>query len=112
MSETLTPMMQQYYQLRRDLPPDTFLFFRMGDFYEMFNEDAVEVSAVLNISLTKRGGMPMCGVPYHSVRSYVKRVLNAGKRVALCEQVGEVKPGKLVRREITRILSPGTLEDV
>ncbi|MFI0347258.1 MAG: DNA mismatch repair protein MutS [Chthoniobacterales bacterium] len=112
MSSELTPMMQQYHTLRRDLPPDTFLLFRMGDFYEMFFDDAVKAASILNISLAKRGETPMCGVPYHAIRGYIRRLLNAGKRVAICEQVGEVKVGKLVKREITRILSPGTLEDV
>ena len=111
MSE-LTPMMQQYHLLRRDLPPDTFLLFRLGDFYELFLDDAVEAASILNVALTKRGETPMCGVPYHAARGYLEKLLSAGKRVALCEQVGEVQSGKLVRREITRILSPGTLEDV
>lgn len=112
MSEKLTPMMQQYHVLRRDLPPDTFLLFRLGDFYEMFFEDAIEAASILNVALTKRGETPMCGVPHHALRGYLNRLLKAGKRVALCEQVGEVQTGKLVKREITRILSPGTLEDV
>lgn len=112
MSEKLTPMMQQYHLLRRDLPPDTFLLFRLGDFYEMFFDDAIQAAPILNVSLTKRGETPMCGVPHHALRGYLKKFFKAGKRVALCEQVGEVQTGKLVKREITRILSPGTLEDV
>ncbi|MBM3856531.1 MAG: DNA mismatch repair protein MutS [Verrucomicrobia bacterium] len=108
----LTPMMQQYHLLRRDLPPDTFLLFRLGDFYEMFFEDAIQAAPILNVSLTKRGETPMCGVPHHALRGYLRKFFKAGKRVALCEQVGEVQTGKLVKREITRILSPGTLEDV
>lgn len=104
-------MMKQYHALRRDLPPGTFLLFRLGDFYEMFFDDAKEASAILNVALTKRGDVPMCGVPYHAARGYVEKLLAAGRRVAFCEQVGEVQAGKLVRREITRILSPGTLED-
>ena len=104
-------MMKQYHALRRDLPPGTFLLFRLGDFYEMFFDDAKEASAILNVALTKRGEIPMCGVPYHAARGYMEKLLAAGRRVALCEQVGEVQTGKLVRREITRILSPGTLED-
>jgi len=106
-----TPMMKQYHALRRDLPPGTFLLFRLGDFYEMFFDDAKEASAILNVALTKRGDVPMCGVPYHAARGYMEKLLAAGRRVAFCEQVGEVQSGKLVRREITRILSPGTLED-
>lgn len=104
--------MQQYHLLRRDLPPDTFLLFRLGDFYEMFFEDAIQAAPILNVSLTKRGETPMCGVPHHALRGYLRKFFKAGKRVALCEQVGEVQTGKLVKREITRILSPGTLEDV
>jgi len=104
--------MKQYHAMRRELPPGTFLLFRLGDFYEMFFDDAKEASAILNVALTKRGEVPMCGVPYHAARGYMEKLLSAGKRVALCEQVGEVQAGKLVRREITRILSPGTLEDV
>jgi DNA mismatch repair protein MutS len=111
MSSEATPMMKQYHALRRDLPPGTFLLFRLGDFYEMFFDDAKEASAILNVALTKRGEVPMCGVPYHAARGYMEKLLAAGRRVALCEQVGEVQAGKLVRREITRILSPGTLED-
>ena len=104
-------MMKQYHALRRDLPPGTFLLFRLGDFYEMFFDDAKEASAILNVALTKRGEVPMCGVPYHAARGYMEKLLAAGRRVAFCEQVGEVQAGKLVRREITRIVSPGTLED-
>jgi len=106
-----TPMMRQYQEIRRELPPNTLLLFRLGDFYEMFFDDAKEVSALLNVALTKRGDTPMCGVPYHSARTYVARLVEAGKRVAICDQVGEVTPGKLVRREISRILSAGTLDD-
>ena len=111
MASEATPMMKQYHALRRDLPPGTFLLFRLGDFYEMFFDDAKEASAILNVALTKRGDVPMCGVPYHAARGYMEKLLAAGRRVAFCEQVGEVQAGKLVRREIARILSPGTLED-
>ena len=107
----LTPMMRQYQDIRRGLPPNTLLFFRLGDFYELFFDDAREASVLLNVALTKRGGTPMCGVPCHSARAYVAKPVEAGKRVAICDQVGEVTPGKLVRREIARILSAGTLDD-
>jgi len=107
----LTPMMRQYLDIRRELPPNTLLLFRLGDFYEMFFDDAREASSILNVALTKRGDTPMCGVPYHSARAYVAKLVEAGKRVAICDQVGEVTPGKLVRREIARILSAGTLDD-
>ena len=107
----LTPMMRQYQDIRRELPPNTLLLFRLGDFYEMFFDDAREASALLNVALTKRGDVPMCGVPYHSARAYVAKLVEAGKRVAICDQVGEVIAGQLVRREIARILSAGTLDD-
>ena len=110
-SDKLTPMMRQYLDIRRELPPNTLLLFRLGDFYEMFFDDAREASAILNVALTKRGDTPMCGVPCHSARTYVAKLVEAGKRVAICDQVGEVVPGKLVRREISRILSAGTLDD-
>ncbi len=109
--DKLTPMMRQYLDIRRELPPNTLLLFRLGDFYEMFFDDAREASALLNVALTKRGDTPMCGVPYHSARNYVAKLVEAGKRVAICDQVGEVTPGKLVRREIARIVSAGTLDD-
>jgi len=111
MSEQLTPMMRQYHATRRELPPDTLLLFRLGDFYEMFFEDAREASAILNVALTKRGTTPMCGVPYHAARSYIEKLIAAGKKVAICDQVGEVQQGKLVRRELTQILSAGSLDD-
>jgi DNA mismatch repair protein MutS len=104
-------MMQQYHALRRELPTGTLLLFRLGDFYEMFGEDATEASRVLNVALTKRGTTPMCGVPYHAARNYIEKLIAAGWRVAICDQVGEVTAGKLVRREISQVLSPGTLDD-
>jgi DNA mismatch repair protein MutS len=110
-ADKLTPMMRQYLDIRRELPPNTLLLFRLGDFYEMFFDDAREASALLNVALTKRGDTPMCGVPYHAARAYVAKLVEAGKRVAICDQIGEVTPGKLVRREIARILSAGTLDD-
>jgi len=109
--EKTTPMMQQYLAVRRELPPGTLLLFRLGDFYEMFGEDAIEASRLLNVALTKRGTTPMCGVPYHAARNYIEKLVAAGWRVAICDQVGEVTAGKLVRREISQILSPGTLDD-
>lgn len=104
-------MMKQYHAVRRELPPHTLLLFRLGDFYEMFGEDAKEASAVMNIALTKRGETPMCGMPFHSARNYIEKLVKAGWRVAICDQVGEVTAGKLVRRELTQILSAGTLDD-
>jgi len=103
----LTPMMAQYRKIKSGLPPDTLLLFRLGDFYEMFYEDAVEGARILNVALTRRGQAPMCGIPYHAAASYIGRLLRAGRRVAVCDQVEEARPGKLVRREVTQILSPG-----
>jgi DNA mismatch repair protein MutS len=110
MPENPTPMMRQYLAVKRELPPKTLLFFRLGDFFEMFGEDAREASGVLNVALTKRGQMPMCGVPCHAAKGYIEKLVAAGWRVAVCDQVGEVKAGKLVRRELTEIVSAGTLE--
>ena len=109
--ENLTPMMRQYHAVRRELPTGTLLMFRLGDFYEMFGEDATEAAPVLNVALTKRGATPMCGVPFHAARGYIGKLIAAGWRVAVCDQVGEVTAGKLVRREVSQILSPGTLDD-
>ena len=105
-------MMEQYLQIRRELPPDTLLFFRLGDFYEIFQDDAKEGAPILGITLTQRNGMPMAGIPYHAADSYVNKILAAGKKVAICDQIEAPKPGKIVKRALTRILTPGTaLED-
>ncbi len=105
-------MMQQYQRIRRSLPADTLLLFRLGDFYEMFLEDAKEASALLNVALTKRNQIPMCGIPYHAAEGYIRRLIKAGRRVAICDQVSEPQPGKIVEREITHIVSPGTVADL
>ena len=107
-----TPMMAQYQAMRKSLPADVILLYRLGDFYEMFFEDAKTAAPILNVALTKRGGTPMCGVPYHAAQSYLARLLKAGKRVAIAEQTSEPKPGKLVEREIARILTPGSIDDI
>ncbi len=104
----LTPMMQQYFEVKRGLPRDTLLLFRLGDFFELFFDDAVAASKLLGITLTKRGDTPMAGIPAHAVDNYVSKLLAAGKKVALCDQAEPAKAGKLVRRQLTRILSPGT----
>ena len=104
-------MMRQYLRIRQGLPADVILLFRLGDFYEMFNEDAKVASAILNVTLTRRQETPMCGVPFHAADHYVGRLIRAGKRVAICDQKGEVLPGKLVDREITQVLSAGTVTD-
>ncbi len=107
-----TPMMAQYLAMRKSLPADVILLYRLGDFYEMFFEDAKTAAPILNVALTKRGGTPMCGVPYHAAQGYLARLLKAGKRVAIAEQTSEPKPGKLVEREIARILTPGSIDDL
>ena len=104
----LTPMMAQYRSIKSDLPKDALLLFRLGDFYEMFFEDAQQGSGILNVALTKRGVVPMCGIPCHAANGYIARILKAGRKVAICDQVEEAQPGKLVKREVTQILSPGT----
>jgi len=104
----LTPMMAQYRRIKSELPKDALLLFRLGDFYEMFFEDAKEGSQLLNLSLTARNGIPMCGLPFHAANGYIARILKAGRKVAICDQTEDAKPGKLVKREVTQILSPGT----
>ena len=105
---TLTPMMAQYRRIKGELPKDVLLLFRLGDFYEMFFEDAVVSSQLLQLTLTQRNGIPMCGLPHHAANNYIGRLLKAGRKVAICDQTEEAKPGKLVQREVTSILSPGT----
>ena len=112
MQDVLTPMMQQYRRLRSSIPADTLLLFRLGDFYELFFEDAREAAALLNVALTKRNGVPMCGVPYHAAQSYVAKLIKAGRRVAICDQTSEPQPGKIVSRDITQIISAGTVSDL
>src|SRR6185503_19929153 len=104
----LTPMMAQYRRIKSELPKDALLLFRLGDFYEMFFEDAQVSAQLLNLSLTKRNGIPMCGIPYHAASGYISRILKVGRKVAICDQMEDAKPGKLVKREVTQILSPGT----
>jgi DNA mismatch repair protein MutS len=104
----LTPMMAQYRRIKSELPKDALLLFRLGDFYEMFFEDAQEGAQLLNVALTKRGVIPMCGIPFHAANNYITRLLKAGRKVAICEQLEDAKPGQLVKREVTQILSPGT----
>lgn len=104
----LTPMMAQYRRIKSELPKDALLLFRLGDFYEMFFEDAQNGAQILNVALTKRGVVPMCGIPFHAANGYIAKLLKAGKKVAICEQLEEARPGQLVKREVTQILSPGT----
>jgi DNA mismatch repair protein MutS len=111
MSDALTPMMQQYHRLKREIPPDALLLFRLGDFYEMFFDDAEEGSRLLDLTLTQRQGTPMCGMPYHAAEGYIAQLLKAGRRVAICDQMEAPRPGQVVRREITQILTPGSILD-
>jgi DNA mismatch repair protein MutS len=112
MRDALTPMMQQYRRLRGSIPADTLLLFRLGDFYELFFEDAKEASVLLNVALTKRNGVPMCGVPYHAAQTYIAKLIKAGRRVAICDQTSEPQPGKIVSRDVTQIISAGTVSDL
>lgn len=111
-----TPMMQQYMNIKRKYP-DSILFYRMGDFYEMFNEDATIASRVLEITLTSRNKnkanpTPMCGIPYHSSKSYIAKLIKSGKKVAICEQTEDAKLTKgLVKRKVVRVITPGTVLD-
>ena len=107
----VTPMVQQYLDVKNQ-HPDELLFFRLGDFYEMFYDDAIKASEVLNITLTKRSGnddIPMCGVPYHSVDGYIAKLIKKGFRIAICEQVEDPKLAKgIVERKVIKIITPGT----
>ena len=113
MTEPTTPLMRQYHALKKQHPA-ALLLFRLGDFYELFFEDAVVASRILQITLTARNkekgdAIPMCGVPYHAAENYIARLIRAGHKVAICEQMEQPGPGKnLVRREIVRVLTPGT----
>jgi len=104
----LTPMMAQYRRIKGELPKDALLLFRLGDFYEMFFEDAQTGAQVLNLSLTARNGVPMCGLPHHAANGYIARILKSGRKVAICDQMEDARPGQLTKREVTQILSPGT----
>jgi len=104
----ITPMMAQYRRIKHELPADALLLFRLGDFYEMFFEDAQAGAQLLNVALTKRGTTPMCGIPYHAAHGYIARLLRAGRKVAICDQMEDARPGQLVKRQVTQILSPGT----
>jgi DNA mismatch repair protein MutS len=113
MNEPNTPLMQQYHAVKKQ-HPGALLLFRLGDFYELFYDDAVTASRILQITLTSRNkekgqAVPMCGVPYHAAENYIARLIRAGYKVAICEQMEQPGPGKkLVRREVTRVLTPGT----
>lgn len=114
--ENLTPMMKQYHDIKSNYK-EYILMYRLGDFYEMFFEDAVEASALLEITLTKRNAgnnqtAPLCGVPYHSVEGYIAKLIQKGRKVAICEQVEDPALAKgIVKREVVRVITPGTLVD-
>ena len=105
--------MMQQYQAVKNAHPDQILFFRLGDFYEMFLDDAILVSKELELTLTKRStagdGIPMCGVPYHAAESYINKLVNKGYKVAICEQIGDPKAKGLTKREVIKIVTPGTV---
>jgi DNA mismatch repair protein MutS len=109
MSKT-SPMLEQYRRIKRE-QEGNILFFRLGDFYEMFARDAVEVSGLLNLTLTSRNGLPMCGIPYHAARSYIARLLKMGKKVAICEQLPSSGKQKMMDREVVEVITPGTTVD-
>lgn len=116
-SDTLTPMLQQYFEAKA-AHPDAILFFRLGDFYEMFFEDAVEASKILEITLTSRGRerdgepIPMCGIPHHAAEGYLHKLLEAGRKVALCDQVEDPRKARgIVKREIVQVVTPGVRFD-
>jgi DNA mismatch repair protein MutS len=108
MEVQLTPMMQQYRRVKQQIPADALLLFRLGDFYEMFFDDAKTGAQILNLTLTHRNGVPMAGIPHHAAEGYIGKILRAGRKVAICDQLEEAKAGKLVQRDVTQILSPGT----
>ena len=109
---SLTPMMEQYFRIK-ELHRDALLFFRLGDFYEMFYEDAKIAAPILDIALTSRQKVPMCGVPYHAVNSYLPKLLRQGFKVAICEQVEDPKAAKgVVRREVIKVVTPGTAVEI
>jgi DNA mismatch repair protein MutS len=104
-------MLDQYRRIKREHQGEV-LFFRLGDFYEMFADDALEVSALLNLTLTSRNGLPMCGIPYHAARSYIARLLKLGKKIAICEQLSEPARGKgVMERKVVEVITPGTTVD-
>src|SRR4030042_188383 len=114
-NEKLTPAMKQFHRFKQ-LHPDCILFFRRGDFYETFYEDAKTCSKVLGLTLTSRSKgsnpIPLAGVPYHAVEGYLKKMLQSGYRVAVCEQVEDPKTAQgVVKRDVVRIVTPGTLTD-
>ncbi len=100
----MTPLMEQYNKLKNE-HKDEILLFRLGDFYEMFDSDAKEVSRLINLTLTHRGDAPMCGIPYHAAKVYIARLLRLGKKLAIAEQIGEISPGGgLTERKVLSLI--------
>src|SRR5512146_3252424 len=116
MTEPSTPLMRQYAAIKKE-HPSTLVFFRLGDFYELFFDDAVTAARELQITLTSRNkekgiAVPMCGVPYHAAENYIAKLIRKGFKVAICDQMEDPrKAKKLVHREVTRVLTPGTAAD-
>src|SRR5512138_1026127 len=116
MTEASTPLMRQYSAIKKE-HPTALLFFRLGDFYELFFDDAVTAARELQITLTSRNkekgvAVPMCGVPYHAAEGYIAKLIRKGFKVAICDQMEDPKKAKtIVRREVTRIVTPGTAAD-
>src|SRR5437660_6512292 len=116
MTEASTPLMRQYAAIKKQ-HPNALLFFRLGDFYELFFDDAVVASRKLQITLTSRNkekgvSVPMCGVPHHAAENYIGKLIRKGFKVAICEQMEDPRLAKkLVRREVTRVVTPGTAAD-
>ena len=110
--DELTPMMRQYRRIKAELPEGVILLFRLGDFYEMFFDDAVVAAPILGVALTRRGGTTMCGVPYHAIDAYLAKLIRAGKKAAVCDQMEDPAQAKgIVRREVTRVITPGTVTE-
>ena len=106
-----TPMMKQYHRIKHKYS-DAILLFRLGDFYEMFENDALVSSSILNITLTKRNGIPMCGFPFHAADTYITRLIEHGEKIAICEQQEDPDVAKgIVKRDVVEILSPGIILD-
>ncbi len=110
----MTPMQEQYNKIKNEYP-DAVVLFRLGDFYELFNEDAINVSKILGITLTSRGKdenkLPMAGIPYHAIANYLPKLVEAKLKIVIADQTEEAQPGKIVNREVTRIITPGTVTD-
>ena len=110
-NQKLTPMMRQYKEIK-DKYNDSILLFRMGDFYEVFFDDAKIVSDILGLTLTKRANVPMAGVPYHSIDNYLSKLVKSGIKIAICDQIEDPKTSKgIVKRDVTQVITPGTISE-